>query len=315
MSARRLLTALGLALVAPAPAAAQEPGATAAVVLRIEPAPRALALGGAYAALADELSVFYNPARLAAAAPAASLAYRTLPVDAGVGAAAFALRLGPGTLGAGVQYLNYGEVEVFEPDPASGGDLGLPTGERVGGGELAVTAAYAVRVLGRIQLGAAAKLLRLQLAEAAASGAAFDLGLGADLLDGRLMLGAAVRNLGHDVGPVRASPLPRSARAGAALHLTGRAGLHSTLAVEAVGWAGAVAPAAGIEVGLAATRTAKLVGRAGYDGSRRAPSAGGLVAGAGLALDGLTLDYAYQPLGALGATHVFGVALRPGPRD
>lgn len=303
-----------VAVCAPA-AAAQDPGATAAAVLRVAPAPRALALGGAYAPLADPLSVFYNPARLSSADAAAAFAYRTLPVEAGVGTAALATRFGPGSLGFGAQFLNYGEVDVFEPDPSTGGEIGLPTGERVGGGELALSLGYAVHMPGGLQLGAAAKLLRLHLAEASATGTAFDFGMGLDLLKGRLALGTAVQNVGSDLGPARASPLPRQVRAGAALRLDAPAGLKAALAAEAVRRGDEIAPAIGLEIGAAGPGGASLVGRIGYDRSNGVEDRGAgrwpahLVAGAGLNLDGLRLDYAHHSLGPLGSSHIFGLSL------
>lgn len=312
---RRALLALAACLAGVAPAAAQEPGSTSATVLDFAPTPRALALGGAYSALTDEVSIFYNPARLAAAEPAVGAAYRMLPVEAGLGVASVALRLGPGTLGGGVQFLNYGEIEVIEPDPASGGDIGVPTGERVGGGELAFTAAYGVRVAGRVEVGAAAKLLRLQLAEASSVGSAFDLGVGMEVWGGRVALGTALQNLGADIGPGRASPLPRMLRAGAALRLEGPRGLRTVIVAEALEQRGAVSPLGGIEVGAIGPGASALVGRIGYDGSAGEGARDPIVAGAGLVLDGLTLDYAYRALGPLGAAHIFGVTLRFGSRD
>lgn len=290
-------------------AAAQDLGATAAAVLRVAPAPRPLALGGAYAPFADVLSVFHNPARLSAADPAAALAYRTLPVEAGIGAAALAARLGPGTFGIGAQFLNYGEIEVVEPDPSTGGEVGLPTGERVGGGELVATAAYGVRLGGRLEFGAAAKLIRLQLAEASASGAAFDIGAAVQAWDGRVALGASVQNLGGDIGPGRDSPLPRMIRAGAAVRLEAPADLQAVFVAEAVEQGGAVSPLGGIEVGRVRPGAA-VVGRLGYDGSAGEGAREPFVAGAGILLGGLALDYAYRALGPLGATHVFGVTVR-----
>ncbi len=312
---RRALLALAACLAGVAPAAAQEPGSTSATVLDFAPTPRALALGGAYSALTDEVSIFYNPARLAAAEPAVGAAYRMLPVEAGLGVASVALRLGPGTLGGGVQFLNYGEIEVIEPDPASGGDIGVPTGERVGGGELALSLGYAVHMPGGLQLGAAAKLLRLHLAEASATGTAFDFGMGLDLLKGRLALGTAVQNVGSDLGPARASPLPRQVRAGAALRLDAPAGLKAALAAEAVRRGDEIAPAIGLEIGAAGPGGASLVGRIGYDRSNGVEDRGAgrwpahLVAGAGLNLDGLRLDYAHHSLGPLGSSHIFGLSL------
>lgn len=304
---------LGLAVLAaalPAPAAAQSgAGTTSGVVLQLAPAPRSLALGGAYAALAaDELGIFYNPARLALAAGAVGLAYQTLPLAAGAGSLAAALPAGPGVFGGGVQFLNLGEVDVVEPDPA-GGEWGIPTGERVGGAEVALSAGYGVAI-GPVQVGAAAKLLRFQLAEVEATGAAFDLAAGAELFAGRLALGVSAQNLGGETGPGRPAPLPRLLRVGAAVRLGQGVGPRALLALEAMARHGRVALATGVEAGIAGAGGLELVGRVGY---RHAPEAEQaeppLVFGAGLALDRFALDYAYRSLGPLGAAHLFGVSI------
>src|SRR5690606_3509906 len=104
MSPRMRLVPVALALLAPAPgpacalfsprvrlvpgalappAAAAAPvgaqdgaGGASAIVLQLAPAPRPLALGGAYAALArDPYALFYNPGRLAGAPRAVAAAY------------------------------------------------------------------------------------------------------------------------------------------------------------------------------------------------------------------------------------------------
>jgi len=104
-------------------------------------------------------------------------------------------------------------------------------------------------------------------------------------------------------------------RAGAALRLEGPRGLRTVIVAEALEQRGAVSPLGGIEVGAIGPGASALVGRIGYDGSAGEGARDPIVAGAGLVLDGLTLDYAYRALGPLGAAHIFGVTLRFGSRD
>src|SRR5690606_5560858 len=255
--------------------------------------------------------LFYNPARLAAVDPMAGLSFQALPVGAGAGAFLGALPFGPGVLGTGLQYLNYGEIEVIEPDPGSGDEWGVPTGVRVDGGEVALSVAYGLTLPGRVEAGAAARLPPLRLAEAVASGASFDIGAALDLLDGRLSLGGAVQHLGRELGPGRASPLPRTFRLGAALRAGGVAGARATLVAEGVRRAGGFRPAGGVEAVVPSPGGVGLLARVGYDGGRgdgRTP----LALGAGAVAGRIAVDYAYRDLGALGPSHLFGVTLRLG---
>lgn len=311
MRGRGTILALAACLALAGPAAAQHgAGTTAAAILRLAPTPRAFALGEAYAALAsDEASLFYNPARLAGSSGAVGLAFQTLPAGVSTGSLAAATKVGPGGLGGGLQFLNYGEIEVVEPDPAIEDGPGIPTGQRVGGGEVAVTAGYGVTIASVIQLGAALKLLRFQLAETEATGTALDLGVGADLFGGRIALGAAVQNLGGKTGPGEPAPLPRTIRGGAAWILDGGVGRRVALSVEAIANDGTVKIGSGIEASMRTHYALELVGRVGYHDRNEGDAQAPLVFGAGVAIAPVRIDYAYRDLGMLGATHLIGISI------
>lgn len=313
MTARLPFARLGLALLlAAAPVHAQDgAGAASAVLLQLSPAPRPLALGGAYAALAhDPYALFFNPGRLAGAARAFGVAYHAYPSGVAAGSAAAALPFGRFALALGVHYLDFGEVEVLEPDPAYGGQRGKPTGEVVDGGEVLAAVGGAVMLGPALQVGGAAKALRLGLAGASDHGFAADLGASASLLHGRLRLGAAVQNLGPDVGPGRAAPLPRTVRVGAAVELGAATGFHTALATDAVHVEQRLSLATGVEAGYSNGAGLGLLARAGFDGrARGGDAASPFVLGAGLVLGRFRLDYAYRDVGPLGTTHHFGFSI------
>lgn len=285
-------------------------GTTAGVLLELPPAPRALALGDAYAALAaDELALFYNPARLAASAGAVGLAYQRYPFDAGAGSLAAARPFGPGVLGLGMRFLDLGEIEVVEPDPTFWEQRGRPTGARVGGGEIVVGAGYGISAAERVQLGVAATLIRRQIAESAETGAAFDAGAAVELWRRHVVLALAAQNLGAALGPGRAAPLPRTFRAAAAVRVGEGAGPRAAVTVGARARRGRTTLVSGLEAGFTLARDRLAVARIGYDGRFRdegelAP----LVVGGGVRVGRLAVDYAYRTLGPLGAAHQFGVS-------
>lgn len=316
---RAAFLGLMIGLAAPAQALGQTGAGTAsAAVLRLDPAPGPLALGGAYAALAeDPMTLFYNPARLDPRSAGLGMAFQTLPLDAGAGSIATAFPAGPGTVGLGTVFLDYGEVDVVEPDPGSGGERGVPTGERVGGGEVVIGAGYALPIGARLRLGLGLKLLRIQIAEAVGTGMAVDAGASMAVFGDRLVVSLAVQNLGPEMGAGRAAPLPTTVRLGTALRFEPGGAGRIALGVEASRQAGEVRLAAGLESGYAAGEEARLVARLGYRSVVRAVGASGaardpVVFGAGLRLGRYTIDYAHRPLGPLGTTHLFGMTIHSG---
>lgn len=311
-----LFLVLLLMLSAPGLARAQDgAGTSSATVLRLEPTPRAFALGDAYATLAgDAMSSFYNPARLDPRQAGLAFAFQSLPLDAGAGTAAGSTRLGPGVIGAGAVFLNYGSVDVIEPDPDTNDEWGVPTGERAGGGEIALGTGYAMTIGGGVRLGVGVKLLRVEIAEITGNGAAFDLGASLETLSGRLIVSLAAQNMGREMGAGRSAPLPTTTRLGTALRLGAEHGNRLAIGLDAARQSGEMALTGGIETAYVGTGDVHLIGRLGYrlqqnraqapDSARRP-----LTVGAGIRRGRFTVDYAHRPLGPLGTTHLVGLTI------
>ncbi|HEY8468453.1 MAG TPA: PorV/PorQ family protein [Longimicrobiales bacterium] len=307
---------LALLLLGAAPLGAQDgAGSSAAVLLQLAPAPRPLALGGAYTALgSDAYALFYNAAGLAGAGRAVGAAYHAYPVGVAAGSLAGVLPIGRLSLALGVHYLDLGEVQVLEPDPAYAGQRGRPTGETVGGGEVVASAGAAVAITSTLAVGVAGKVVHIGLAEQSDAGVAADVGASAGLFGGRLRVGAALQNLGPAMGPGLPSPLPRTIRAGAALELGAAGpGIRTTLAAEAVHLEGRASFATGLELGYRDGRGRGFLARAGFDArARERDAASPVTVGGGIALGRVRVDYAYRAVGPLGGTHHFGFALGDG---
>ncbi len=294
-----------------APAGAQNGagGESAAIVLELPASARALALGGAYSAAGeDEAAIFYNPAQLAALGGlAVGLSVQRYIASTTLAALAAATRLGPGTVGVGVQVLDYGRVDEVVPDPASGGQLGLETGATVSASDYAASIGYALGWT-TLRFGVAAKLTRQRLAGESAGTGALDIG-GSVLVFHRARVAVAVQNLGGDVTIAGArAPLPRLVRLGTALPLR-EAGPVRVLAAAELSRArsGSVEAAGGVEVSWTSARALTLLGRAGLLGRPAGSDLSPLSFGGGIRARRFTLDYAYQGFETLGNTHRVGV--------
>lgn len=286
--------ALLLAALWAAPAAAGE----TAAFLKIPAGARAVGLGSAYTALADDAAAAaWNPAglgRLSKQEVTATHAEMFAGLRHEFLAAAAPTRLG--TLGLAGELLTQADLEGRDAQ-------GRPTGA-FAASDRAVTLALGSS-LGRFHLGGGAHFIESALADTTARTVAFDAGAQAKagaLLGVPLSLGLVVRNLGPglDYGGGR-EPLPTTVSAGAAARLP--AGL--TLAAD-WRWRPHAKKA---EVGIG-TEYAVLSGvavRAGYAsaaaGRGGAPAAGGLTglgAGLGMRIGRMALDYAFTPFGELG---------------
>ena len=290
----------------PAPVRAQG-GARSALVLELPASARAVALAGAVGALGgDDAALFHNPAQLATLPRrAAGLSVQRYLASSTLGALAGGARLRAGVVALGVQTLSYGSVQELVPDPASGGERGVPTGASVSAGELAVTAGYA-RSFGRFRAGLSGTAVHQRVAAASGSSVAAGVGLAWEPLP-RATLGVAAQHLGHGV-PLAGTraPLPRTLRLGAAVHALDRGPLALLVCGEVqqvVGdgarWAG------GVEGSWQSPGRARIVGRLG--GVAGDAGAGDPLAfGGSLVVGGLAIDYAYRGFDALGGTHRVG---------
>lgn len=290
------MSAALLALLFTAPAWAGE----TAAFLKIPAGARAVGLGSAYTALADDASAgVWNPAGLGGL-KTKHLTATHAEMFEGLRheflAAAAPTRLG--TFGLAAELLTQGSLEGRDAQ-------GRPTGA-FAASDRAVTVALG-RSLGRGRLGGGVRFIESTLADATARTIAFD--LGAQGAAGRvyglpITLGAAVRNLGPGLKYADTrEPLPTTVSAGAAARLP--AGL--TLAVD---WRWRPnADQAEVGVGTEYAVLGGVALRAGYATAQAPPARGGaaapggfsgLGAGLGLKVGRMGLDYAFTPFGELG---------------
>ena len=288
---------------------------SAAILLTLPASARALALGEAWGAVADdESALFYNPAQLARVRGAAvGGSVQHYVANTTLGAFAFAGQLARGTAAVGVQVLDYGSEEEIV---SAGGSQGTPTGRSVSAQDIAITAGYGIAfgTRGAWRVGTALKLARQRVADLSGSSLAVDLGAAYSSPAG-WELSAAVQHLGASLTLAGVSTrLPLTTRLSAASPaLRGLFGERFTLralgeAREALG--GAVTGVLATEGTWRAPRDGlALTGRAGYAfrgaGDDRRP----LTVGAGITLARVTVDYAYEGFDLLGATHRVGVRL------
>lgn len=265
--------------------------------LSLDTGARPAALGGAYAAAADDAEALaYNPAGLAAV-KRHEAAFTHLAQFSGVTAQSLAVALRQG-LGFSVLTVGHG--------PAQRTTLSNPSGSGLGefrGRDTAVGAGYGRAVGAGLSLGLGLKYIRSQLDSYSAGAAAVD--AGALYRPGAappLTLALAVQNMGGTVRfQSQSEELPLKLRAGAAW--TERWGKASALlAFEAVKpRRGQVEPAAGLEVRPAPALALRL----GYHGRNDAGMA--LTAGVGASAGSWRGDYAFVPFGALGNAHRLSV--------
>jgi hypothetical protein len=303
-----------LALAFARPALAQDgAGSAGAAVLQMLAGGRAAGLSGAYAAATGDADVaFYNPAGLASVSAAAAFSYEQRVEDIGLASGSGAFTLGRFTLGLSALFLDYGDIEEFVPDPAFGGQTGMPTGNTVAASEVAARVTAATPLLdGRLMVGASAGLVSVDLAGVGRSSPLFDVGAQYALPFGTV--GASLRNIGSSLSgnDLADAPLPSQLRVGTAIQLAGQSGLGALIAADLVAELAesTTGVVAGIEAGLLPTASGRLgaVGRVGFNGAAGEDALSTLQLGAGLTLGAFAVDYAYQNYDFFGALHRVGI--------
>ncbi len=193
-----LLIALGLLLGLPCRAQnVSKVGTTAGEFLQIGVGPRAMAMGGAFVAAADDASALYwNPAGLAQMTTGEALAsHSEWLADVNFDYLGVALHLGGfGRLGVALTMLSVPEMLVRTEDRQDG------TGETFDAADMAVGLTYARPVTDRFSIGATAKYVRQRIWHSTAAGFALDVGtqFRTDFFGG-LTIGAALTNFGSDL--------------------------------------------------------------------------------------------------------------------
>ena len=168
-------------------------GTTAAGFLNIDVGSRALGMGGAFVAVANDVtSMYWNPAGVSRVpGTQAMFSHTQWLADVSFNYAAFALPLGNiGTIGVNATFLTMDEMErttVFEPEG---------TGEMFDAGSYAFGLAYARGLTDRFSIGFNFKYINEKIYHSSASGGAFDIGTLFDTQYYGLKIGMSISNYG-----------------------------------------------------------------------------------------------------------------------
>ena len=298
---------LYLLLALPAGAYASGAGTTAAPFLKAAMSPRAVAMAGAFSALADDSgAVFVNPAGLAQSDKTeVGLDFSTYLQDAKMGNLSYAGKVGDNRFGFGATFMTVGGISKTLNDAVGA----VPEIGTFDASDMAVTLAYAKkdiaeRSLPHLDGGLAVKFIRSGIDTKTAFAVAVDAGAIYHATD-KINLSMAIQNLGTKMKFVDESdPLPLNLRAGALY----KASEKFNLAVEINEYLQdeKFYPSVGAEYWFRNALALRGGYKFGYDTSNLG-NVVGLSLGFGIKVQGLGIDYAFLPFGDLGNIHRFGV--------
>ncbi len=311
-------------------------GTTAASFLAIEVGARAIGMGGAFVAVADDAtSLYWNPAGIARLANnvEVTLNHTNWLADVYYDYGGVTLSLGrTGVVGLSFTSLTMDEMLVRTVAYPEG------TGEKFGASDFAITGSYARNLTDRFSIGFNAKYVHQQLWHESASGMAIDIGTLFTTQFNGMTVGMSISNFGSKMQligpdtqfPVDVAPdkygnnnkivgnmktdqwsLPLIFRFGVAMNVINNYNYRWTVALDAMH------PNDNTEylnVGTEYAIKKMIFLRAGYKNLFMKDSEEGLTFGAGLAYDlmgqmKLKLDYAYADFGILENVQRFSLGL------
>ncbi len=309
-------------------------GTTAAQVLKMNVGPRAIGMGGAFTATADDITAMYwNPGGLANInSNEVIFNHNKLYLDIGYDFAAFAANLADiGTFGAFVSVLSMDEMKVRTIEQPEG------TGELFDAGTLVIGLSYAKSLTSSFSIGFNVKYINESLYNMRATGFAVDIGtlykipvlnelriassisnFGTKMkLEGRDVLvitnsGAGGGNLINSNLELDAFELPLIFRFGIAADVVKSESSRLTAAVDAIH------PndhSESVNSGVEYSWNETFFLRAGYNSLFEHYSEKGLTLGAGINyrladVIKLKFDYAYQDFGRLNEIHYFSIGIK-----
>lgn len=285
---------------------ASGPGTTTGELLKIPVSARAIGMGEAYTAAADDSSsLFWNPAGLSfMAQKEAAFMHDSLIENVHYEHLAFAAPGDNYSMGAAMSYLGYGAIAGYDNSGNSIGDQTAYSYIFSGG--------LSTFVHERLSVGVTGSVLRENLAGDTAGTFAANLGalygLASHPLAGDYRLGVSVTNLGPGLKfDSERAPLPRKINFGAAAMHMKELPLNLTMDVT-------VPNDNSTYVGIGSEYWFKeiIALRLGYAGSNN--EGRGLRLGVGLKLREFLFDYAYGGYGDFGATHRIELSLRWGEK-
>jgi len=291
------ITLLVVALALAAPGRAAE----TAAFLNLGVGARYLAMGGAGTALSDDAnSLYWNAAGLGDAKREFSVSDMELQESTRLDFASFAQPTKLGTFAVGGAYLSQSTIEGRD---ANGHAIG---GFNAADADIAV--GYG-RKTDLVDLGGTIKFIQSHIASAQASTFAADIGARKQV--GRVLLGAALRNLGPGLKfDTERNDLPMRLAVGAAYKFEAGHALTAevTNAPRAggtdVGFGGEFQGMKNVFLRAGYTTQTAITGGSSFDAAR------GLTLGVGFRADRWTIDYAAVPMGELGTTHRFTLSAR-----
>ena len=298
-----LAIVLALLLGAAGPASAAGTAGTEPFnFLSLDANARAVAMGGAYTALAtDANALLYNPAGLARIARNEATFMHNTDV-AGI-FQEYGAYASPQGWGVNFNYLNAGTVgntTISNPTGAGLGTSGLY--------DLALSGGYGRKIGDSLSLGAEIKYIRETIAGISGQTAAFDFGAlySVPKLTG-LALGLSLQNVGPTVKYEGATQnLPLTIRGGAAYDFD-VLGEKSAVSFDLIKERSSTVVAA---VGLETVLVKMMPIRLGFTSNNDAGI--GITTGVGWIYHDMAFDYAFVPFGALGNAHRLSVTLRWG---
>lgn len=311
-------------------------GTVAAEFLQIGVGERAMGLGGAYVAMADDITALYwNPAGITHIKTYGFTVSKTDWItDLELDHFGMVYRIRPNAVvGFSLQWLGYPSLLVRTETYPEG------TGETFDGYDMAAGLTYGLQVTNRFRVGATLKLIRQNIWHTSAQTAAMDIGTQFETdLPGKLVIGAVIRNFGgqmkmqgrdlrafidpdpislgnNDRVPVNLEtepwPLPMVFQFGVAARLLDTRMHKLRMEVDALH------PNANHEsmnIGLEYSFQDRFDVRTGYNALFLPDAESGFTAGMGVRktmFNGheLRIEYGYKPMGRLGQTHSFGVTI------
>jgi opacity protein-like surface antigen len=311
-------------------------GSTAAPFLNIGIGPRAIGMGGGFAATANDVTALYwNPAGISRTEyNEAMFSHTNWFADITFNWAGAKINLGDlGAVGLSVTYLDYGKMEVTTLKEQDG------TGEMFTAKDMSIGLSYAYNLTDRFSIGGTVKYVNQSIWNSSASAVAFDLGTLFYSEIFNMRIAATISNFGtdmslsgkdllvlYDVDPTifgnndqilanlrtDSYPLPLLFRVGVAMDLVNTPLHKITLGVDALH------PndnSESLNIGGEYVFYNFIALRAGYKNLFLKNSQEGLTLGFGLKYDfsagyGINFDYAYQDFGILKNTQHFSLSVR-----